>query len=72
MYASQPGPPRYKPTPMDGPELQLHPHRSHAICEDERGLVCLFLRRYAVWCACRRRIDTLRETLELLTDVARS
>jgi hypothetical protein len=42
MFATPAGPPRYKPTPMDGPELHLHPQRANAIDATEQRLVCLF------------------------------
>jgi hypothetical protein len=35
----------------------------------ERRFVCLFLRRYVIRCARRRRIAPIRPALELLTEV---
>jgi hypothetical protein len=63
MFSTPAGPLRYKPTPTDGPELHVHPQRSRAIDATERWLVCLFLRRYVIWCARRRQIDRARNSL---------
>jgi hypothetical protein len=70
MFSTPAGPPRYKPTPMDGPELRLHAQRTNAIDGMERRLVCLFLGRYVIWCARRRDIGRLRDTVDLLTEIA--
>ncbi len=68
MYAPQPGPPRFKPTPTDGPELHVHPQRTHTIDAIERRFVCIFLRRYVIWCARRGRVDEIRTALDLLIE----
>jgi hypothetical protein len=70
MFSTPTGPPRYKATPIDGPQLRLHPQQAKAIDPMKRRLVCLFLKRYVVWCARRREIGRLRGALDLLTDVA--
>jgi hypothetical protein len=36
----------------------------------ERALVCIFLRRYVIWCAKARRFDRLRNAVDLLIEVA--
>jgi hypothetical protein len=70
MFTTPAGPPRYKPTPTDCPELRLHPQRAKAIDATERRLVCPFLERYVPWCARRRDIRPLHGALELLIEVA--
>ena len=68
---SPPGPPKYRPTPTDGPDLLVHPQRAGALSGSERRLVCVFLQRYLVWCARTRRIDPLRDATGLLIEIAR-
>lgn len=71
MPIAHPGPPRFRPTPPDGPELHVHAHRAApGITADERALVCIFLRRYVIWCARARRFDRLRNAVDLLLEVA--
>jgi hypothetical protein len=71
MPIAHPGPPKFRPTPPDGPELQVHAQRAPpGITACERALVCIFLRRYVIWCAKARRFDRLRNSLDLLVEVA--
>ncbi len=70
MFSTPAGPPRFKPTPLDGPELLVHPHRANALDKRERWLCCVFLERYAVYLARKRNIGGLRNALGLLTEVA--
>ena len=69
MFSTPSGPPRFRPTPTDGTELHLHPQRSRAIDSTERWLVCVFLRRYVIWCARRRDIDRARNSLDLMVEL---
>jgi hypothetical protein len=70
MHAAHPGPPKSRPPVYDGTELHVHPHRAVGITRGERKLVCVFLRRYIVWCAKARRFDRLRNAMDLLVEVA--
>jgi len=70
MFSTPAGPPRSKPTPLDGPDLHVHPHRSCAIDPMERQLVALFLQRYIVWTARRRQIERVRNALGLFTEIS--
>ena len=71
MPIAHPGPPTYRPPILDGPELHIHPHRTPlGVTPGERALVCIFLRRYVVWCAKVRRFDHLRNATDLLIEVA--
>ena len=70
MFSTPTGPPRCKPTPLDGPVLQIHPHRRGTIDATERRFVRLFLRRYVVWCARRERVSQAQSALALLLEVA--
>jgi len=55
----------------DGPELHVHRQRKlHGIAREERELIIVVLTRYAVWCAKERRIDRLRNAIDLLVEVA--
>ena len=73
MPIAHPGPPQHRPTPTNGRELHVYAHRtSPGIAPAERVLVCLFLRRYVVWCAKARRVDRLRNAVDLLIEVAAS
>ncbi|MDQ2916586.1 MAG: hypothetical protein M3R40_05400 [Pseudomonadota bacterium] len=68
---AHPGPPKYRPPIFDGRELHVHPHRSPSdVTSAERALVCLFLKRYVLWCARAWRCDRLRNALDLLNEVA--
>jgi len=72
MPIAHPGPPKFRPTPHDGPELHVHVHRGPpGITPAERELVIVFLRRYVVWCAKARRFDRLRNSPDLLAEVGR-
>ncbi len=73
MFSTPAGPRRFKPTPLDGPDLLVHPHRVNAMDKRERWLCCcVFLERYAVYLARRRNIGELRNALGLLTEIART
>ena len=73
MPIAHPGAPKFRPTPNDGPELRVHAHRTPpGISPAERALVCVFLRRYVIWCAKARHFDRLRNALDLLTEIASS
>jgi hypothetical protein len=66
-----PGPPKFIPTPANGPEPHVHAHRAPSgVTADERTLVCIFLRRYVIWCAKARHFDRLRNALDLLIELA--
>jgi hypothetical protein len=66
---SRPG--RYVPTPLDGPDLRVHPQRQpDGLSRGERALVLVFLRRYVVWRARRRDIEGVRDALALLLELA--
>jgi hypothetical protein len=65
-----PGPPRHKPAPNNSRELHVHPQRDCTIDCAEQRLVCIFLERYIVWLARRRRVDDVRNALGLLFEVA--
>jgi len=68
---AHPGPPRHRRPSHAGCELVVHPQRAlRGVTVDERRLVCLFLKRYVVWCARARRIDRIRNAVELLAEVA--
>ena len=68
---AHPGPRKYRPTPLDSAELAVHPHRRQpGITPAEQMLVVVFLRRYVLWCAKTRRFDRLRNSLDLLIEVA--
>jgi len=71
MPIVHPGPPRYRPPTYNWRELHVHAHRTPpGITAAERTLVCVFLRRYLVWCAKARRVDRLRNAVDLLIEVA--
>jgi len=71
MPIVHPGPPRYRPPKYNGRELHVHAHTTPpGITAAERTLVCVFLRRYVVWCAKARRVDRLRNAVDLLIEVA--
>jgi len=71
MHPAHPGAPKFTPTPANGPELHVHAHRAPpGILPAERALVCIFLRRYVIWCARARRFDRLRNAIDLLIEVA--
>jgi hypothetical protein len=71
MPIAHPGPPKFRPTPLDGPELQVHAHRTPpGITPAERALVWVFLRRYIIWCARARRVDRPPHAVDLLIEVA--
>jgi hypothetical protein len=68
-----PGPPRRRRPLNDGGELFVHPQRAPGgITAAERRLVCVFLKRYVVWCAKARRVERLRNAVELLAELAAS
>ena len=69
-WRNPPASPRFDGAPMSDPPCQLHPQRNGAIDQRERWLVCLFLERYVVWSARRRRIEQVRYALGLLTEIA--
>jgi len=49
----------------------VHAHRAApGITPAECALVCVFLRRYVLWCAKARRFDRLRNAIDLLAEVA--
>ena len=64
-------PGRSIPTPLNGPELQVHPQRQReGLIPAERLLVLAFLRRYIVWHARRRDIEGVRDAIGLLLELA--
>lgn len=72
MPIAHPGPPKYQPPRLNGSELHVHPHRKRrGMKPGELALVCLFLRRYVVWCAKAQRIERARNAIDLLLEVAR-
>ena len=71
MPIAYPAAPKFRPTPTDGRELRVHAHRvPPGISLAERALVCVFLRRYVIWCAKARHFDRLRNATDLLTEMA--
>ncbi|HKU86546.1 MAG TPA: hypothetical protein VJV77_09420 [Casimicrobiaceae bacterium] len=69
---AHPGPPQRRRPSNDGSELFVHPQRvSRGISAAERRLVCVFLKRYVVWCAKARRVERVRNAVELLAEVVR-
>jgi hypothetical protein len=63
-------PGRSIPTPLDGPDLQVHPQRhKDGVSATERLLVLAFLRRYIVWQARRRDIARVRDAMGLLLEL---
>ena len=71
MHIRHPGPPAFHPTPTDGCDLHVHAHRTPlGITSAERILVCVFGRRFMIWCAKTRHFDRLRSALDLLSEVA--
>jgi len=70
MFAYPAQPARRRPS-FHGPELHVHPQRAPpGITRAERELVVIFLTRYVVWCAKARRFQRLRNSLDLLVEVA--
>jgi hypothetical protein len=70
---AHPGPPQRRRPSNDAGELVVHPQRAaRGITAAERRLVCVFLKRYVVWCARTRRVDPLRNAVELLEEVNRA
>ncbi len=69
MFSTPAGPPRFKPTPLDGPELLVHPHRTNALDKRERWCAAYFSND-TLYLARRRNIGGLRNALGLLTEVA--
>jgi hypothetical protein len=68
---AHPGPPQRRYPSHVGRELVVHPQRApQGVTADERRLVCVFLKRYVVWCAKARRVDRLSNAVELLVEVA--
>jgi hypothetical protein len=68
---THPGPPQPRRPSHDGGELAVHPQRAlRGITAAERRLVCMFLKRYVVWCARTRRVDRLRNAVDLLVELA--
>lgn len=73
MHPAHPGPPEYRAPVYDGRELHVHAYRTApGITPAERMLVCVFLRRYVIWCAKARHFDRLRNGADLLIEVAAS
>ena len=71
MSLAYPARPKRSEPPFDGPELHVHAHRTPpGILPAERALMCIFLRRYVIWCAKARRFDRLRNALDLMIEVA--
>jgi len=65
-------PPRLsRQPPFDGHELHVHGHRVlGGISSDERELVIVFLKRYAVWCARARHFGRVRNAVDLPAEIA--
>jgi hypothetical protein len=68
---THPGPPQRGRPSNDGDDLSVHPQRAlRGVTAAERRLVCMFLKRYVVWCAKTRRVDRLRNAVDLLVELA--
>lgn len=71
MLIAHPGPPKYQPPRLNGPELHVHAHcLPPGVTAGERAILLVFLKRYVVWCAKARRLDQLRGALDLLSEIA--
>jgi hypothetical protein len=71
MPFAYPSTPKYRAPIYDGAELHVYAHRIlPGITPAERILVCVFLRRYPIWCAKARHFGRLRNGTNLLIEVA--